>query len=52
MNETERKTEVIKEYLLKYLEPKPEYSGVMAEFMAVQILQAVQQVELDYEYAR
>ena len=51
MNETERKTEVIKDYLLKYLEPKPEYSGVMAEFMAIQILQAVQQVELDREFA-
>lgn len=52
MNETQRKTEVIKDYLLKYMEPKPEYSGVMAEFMAVQILQAVQQIELDFQYAR
>lgn len=52
MNEQQLKIEAIKNYLLTYCEPKPEYSGVLAEFMAVQILLAVQQVEIDQEERR
>ena len=51
MNEQQAKVEAIKDYLMKYCDPKPEYSGVMADFMAVEILKAVQQVEIDFEFA-
>lgn len=52
MNETQRKTEAIKEFLLKYCDPKPEYSGIMAQALAEKLLTEIQQIELDFEYAR
>ena len=51
MNEREMKIRSIQDYLQTYLDPKPEYTGVFARFMAVQILENLEQIELDYQEA-
>lgn len=51
MNERERKIEAIKDFLMRYCEPKPEYSGIMAGELAKKMMDEIQQIGLDFEYA-
>ena len=41
------KVETIKDFLLTYTDPKPEYSGLMADDMAKMLMSQLEQVELD-----
>jgi hypothetical protein len=46
MNEiTKKKIKVVAELLIKYTDPKPEYSGIWATEMAHKILKAIIDVE-------
>lgn len=44
-----KKIKVVQEFLMKWTDPKPEFSGMMASLMAMQIIAAIIKVDEESE---
>lgn len=52
MTLTESRKDIIKEFLAKYCDPKPQYTGVSLAYFAGLLDDKIEQVEREFEWAK